>query len=163
MRSFKILNIIILISIASISCSREIDVQYQLNEVDVFEAKSQKIKAKNEAEYISILYTNLFQQAISPVQLFQSQNVLYSIGDQNVAKEMLLSNYFNRTDIQIPSDIEMRLNLEKFIIDTYKRFLLRLPSEGEKSYFMRYIQARPNLSVEMVYTAFAASDEYNFY
>lgn len=145
------------------SCSRQVEVQYGVNDISVYESKSSKIKPKNEAEYISILYTNLFQEAISPLQLFQSQSVMYSIGDQNVAKELVLSNYFNTSSILIPSDLEMRASVEKFIEDTYKRFYLRKPSEGEKTYFIQYIQTHPELTVEMVYTAFAASEEYGYY
>ena len=145
------------------SCTRNVDVQYGVNNVNVYESKSSKIKPKNEAEFISILYTNLYQEAISPLQLFQSQSVLYSIGDQNVAKELVLSNYFNSQSLSIPSDLEMRSSVEKFIEDTYKRFYLRKPSEGEKTYFVQFIQTHPELTVEMVYTAFAASEEYGYY
>ena len=163
MLSFKPLTIIVLITSLLISCTREINVDYGVNDVAVYETKAQKHKAKNEAEYIAILYTNLKQEAISPNLLYQTQNVMYSIGDQNVAKEMLLSNYFNSQNLKIPSDVEMRLNVEQFVIATYKRFLLRLPSEAEKQWFIRYIENNSNVTVEMVYTAFAASDEYGFY
>ena len=69
-----------------VSCNKKVDVSYNIEDISVYETKAQKQKAKNEAEYISILYTNLFQEAISPSTLYQAQIVLYSIGDQNVAK-----------------------------------------------------------------------------
>ena len=159
----RIVSIGLVILAALNSCSKKVDVSYGVNDVSVYETKAQKQKAKNEAEYISILYTNLFQEAISPSVLYQTQNVLYSIGDQNVAKEMLLSNYFNRSDLKIPSDEFMRNDVEGFIENTYKRFLLRKPSEAEKTYFIRYINNNPNVTVEMVYSAFAVSDEYGYY
>ena len=76
---------------------------------------------------------------------------------------MLLSNYFNRTDFKIPTEQYMRSNIEGFVIETYKRFLLRTPSEAEKTYFIRYITNNKDVTVEMVYSAFAASDEYGYY
>lgn len=152
-----------IVLIINTNCSKELQVKYQVNSVNIYETKAQKIKAKNEAEYISILYTNLYQSAIDPTVLFQSQCVLYSIGDQNVAKEMLLSGYFNQSSIKIPSNAEMRNNIPVFIENTYKRFYLRLPTEAEKMYFKNYISNNTNVTVEMVYTAFSTSDEYSFY
>ena len=167
MRNFNYKQIVymmyFIVLIINTNCSKEIQVQYRVNAVNIYETKAQKFKAKNEAEYISILYTNLHQAAIDPTVLFQSQSVLYSIGDQNVAKEMLLSGYFNQSTIKIPSDAEMRNNIPVFIENTYKRFYLRLPTEAEKMYFVNYIKNNTNVTVEMVYTAFSTSDEYSYY
>ena len=54
-------------------------------------------------------------------------------------------------------------NIEQFIIDTYKRFYLRIPSELEKSFFLNYFKSNPTVTPELVFTSFAASDEYLFY
>ena len=162
MRNFKYIFICYVI-ICTISCKRKVEVSYGVNSVDVYDSKAQKIKPKNEAEYISILYTNLFQSPISPSILYQTQNVLYSIGDQSAAKEMLLSNYFNLPGLNIPSNDYMRNNTEAFIIETYKRFMLRQPNQSEIYFFKKYIEENAEATVEMVYTAFAASDEYGFY
>jgi hypothetical protein len=105
----------------------------------------------------------LYQSAISPNQLYKTQNVLYSIGDQDVANEMLLSNYFNTSGITIPQDAVMRADIDAFIINTFKRFYLRYPSEGEKAFFKQYITNNKAVTVEMVYTAFACSEEYQYY
>ena len=153
--------LLFLISLAS--CKKEQHIGYGVETANVYEDKSRKTKKKNDAEYISILYTNLYQTAISPNQLYKTQNVLYSIGYQDVASEMLLSNYFNTGSIQMPSNALMRQDIDAFVINTYKRFYLRYPSEGEKAFFKQYIQKNNAVSVEMVYTAFATSDEYQYY
>jgi len=57
----------------------------------------------------------------------------------------------------------MRADIEGFVEKTYKRFYLRYPSEGEKTFFINYIKANSNVTVEMVYTAFSVSDEYQYY
>ena len=167
MRNFNAKHIIKVaifnILIINIYCTKEIHVQYQVNSAYIYESKAQKFKNKNEAEYISILYTGLYQKAIDPMELFQAQSVLYSIGDQNVAKEMLLSGYFNNPKIIIPSNAEMRKDIPVFITETYKRFYLRYPSEAEKVYFTNYIKNNPEVTVELIYTSFSTSDEYSFY
>ena len=76
---------------------------------------------------------------------------------------MVLSNYFNTQGLTIPRNAEMRADIESFVVDTYKRFFLRYPSEGEKTWMIQYITRNSQLSVEMIYTGFAASDEYQYY
>lgn len=160
---FFILCVAGILLVTATACKKETTVKYGVNEQVVYEDKSYKTKRKSDAEYISILYTNLYQIPISPNQLYKTQNVIYSIGDRNVANEMILSNYFNTGTLKIPKDAEMRADIEGFIITAYKRFFLRFPSEGEKTYFVNYITSNTNVTVEMVYTAFSVSDEYQYY
>lgn len=145
------------------ACKKEKNVTYGVNDKVVYEDKSLKTKRKSDAEYISILYTNLYQIPISPTQLYKTQNVIYSIGDRNVANEMVLSNYFNTSTLKIPKNSEMRADVPAFVEKCYKRFFLRYPSEGEKTFFTNYINSNANVTVEMVYTAFSVSDEYQYY
>jgi len=162
MRNFKIVSALCVILFLA-SCQKHTDVTYGITNQSITEVKAKKIKPKSQAEYISILFTSLHQKPISPSQLAQSENVLYSIGDQNVGKEMLLSNYFNSGSVKIPTDQEMRADVALFVTNTFKKFYLRFPGESEKQWFVQYINNRPTLTVEMIYTAFAASDEYGFY
>lgn len=162
--NIKLIAALLLLSCTiTAACKKEKKVIFGVKEAIVYDDKSKKTKKKSEAEYISILYTNLYQTPISPNQLYKTQNVLYSIGDRNVANEMVLSNYFNTTGLQIPDNTTMRANLDLFIENTFKRFFLRYPTEGEKAFFKNYISRNPNLTVEMVYTSFATSDEYQYY
>jgi len=149
--------------LALVACSKEKKVVFVVVPEVVYEDKALKTKKKSDAEYISILYTNLYQTPISPNQLYKTQNTIFSIGDRTVATELVLSNYFNTQTIKIPSNTEMRSNVDSFINNTYKRFYLRFPSEGEKAFFKNYIESNSNVTVEMVYTAFASSDEYQYY
>lgn len=145
------------------ACTKEKKVVFGVVPEVVYEDKALKTKKKSDAEYISILYTNLYQTPISPNQLYKTQNTIFSIGDRTVATELVLSNYFNTQTIKIPNNSEMRSNVDSFINNTYKRFYLRFPSEGEKAFFKNYIESNSNVTVEMVYTAFASSDEYQYY
>jgi len=45
------------------SCTKERLIGYDVEQANVIEDKSRKSKQKNDAEFISILYTNLYQTA----------------------------------------------------------------------------------------------------
>jgi hypothetical protein len=146
-----------------LACKKETSSVFGVNEQLVQDERTSKIKNKSEAEYISILYTNLYQKPISPNTLYKTQNILVSIGDRSVANEMLLSNYFNTGNLDIPSDIEMRSNIDSFVVSSYKKFFLRYPNEAEKLYFKNYIGKNAKVSVEMVYTSMSVCNEYQYY
>jgi hypothetical protein len=145
------------------ACTEKENLSYGLQDQVVYEDKTQKTKRKSESEYISILYTNLYQQPITPNQLYKTQQVVQSIGDRTLAWEMLLSNYFNKPGIQMPDETFMRAETDSFINMAYRRFYLRRPGEAERAWFRNFIRNRNDATVEMVFTAFAASDEYAFY
>ena len=89
--------------------------------------------------------------------------MISSIGDKALVNEVIISNYMNDPDVILPKNSIMRADIDAFVIETYKRFYVRPPSEVEKTFFINYIEANPNVTVEMIYTSFAASDEYLFY
>ena len=74
MRSFKLLAITLLLFMGS--CKRETNVTFGVEEANLYEDKALKTKSKNEAVYISVLYTNLYQTPISPSQLYKTQAVI---------------------------------------------------------------------------------------
>lgn len=164
------MNMRILISIGLVvcllySCKKNEFAEYEVNDVDVYN-NSHRLKKgtrKNDVQYISILSTNLFQKPISSAKIIQTQNVIESVGDKALVNEIIISNYMNEPEVLLPDDSEMRDDVEAFVVETYKRFYVRPPSEVEKTFFVNYIEANPNVTVEMVYTSFSASDEYLFY
>ena len=76
---------------------------------------------------------------------------------------MLLENILGSAEIQIPADEEMRNDLDLFVEQTYLKFYLREPSEYEKYYFKNLIDEDVAITPQMVYAAFAQSNEYLFY
>lgn len=145
-----------------VGCREETDL-YQVNDVDILPVNSEKDKPKTSGQYISILYTNLFQEAIGPNRMLEAQRAIESIGDKQVAYDILVSKYMNDPRVVLPSDSLMRNHPEEFIRDTYKRFLIRQPTEAELRWMMNYIESRPNLTPELVYFAFATSNEHFHY
>ena len=69
----------------------------------------------------------------------------------------------NKEGVTIPSDSLMHADLDLFIEETYKRFYVRDITEAEREYFLNFFESHPNVSSEMVYTAFSLSNEYQFY
>ena len=112
---------------------------------------------------MAILHANLFQRAISANELVEVQKLFDAVGDDEVAREVLVSNFLNEPDVIIPSDSTMNANIDAFIFETYKRFLIREPSEAELAYFRYNIEANPYITPELVYFSFALCDEYLYY
>jgi hypothetical protein len=111
------------------------------------------------------LYTNLFQQALSAGEIYKAGQCITSIGDKELAREVIISNFMNFTSPLplIPTNTDMRSDIDRFVQETYERFLIRRPTEGEKQYFRNEIISDPSRSPEIVYFSFALSNEYLFY
>lgn len=164
MQIFKQLGLLLTAVYVLSGCTKEtINAKYGVTDDEVNSQYITKGKSKSDAQYISILSTNLLQKPISVNDLVKTENVIYSIGDRALAYELIISNYMNSPDRQLPSDTEMRADIDGFIKKTYRRFFVRDPSELEITFFRNYIESNQNITVELVYSAFAASEEYRFY
>ena len=157
----KIIVFFLLILIVS-SCQKD-DIVYDINQLQSSSYNANKNKQKSIGQYISIVYANLFQKALSSNELVEITRCIESIGDKQVAHEIVLSNFMNEPDVIIPSDSLMRADLDLFLEETYKRFFVREITEAEREFFLNYLNANPNVSSEMVYMSFALSNEYQFY
>ncbi|MEP7197805.1 MAG: hypothetical protein ABI851_14900, partial [Saprospiraceae bacterium] len=85
------------------------------------------------------------------------------IGDKQVAFDILLSKYMNDPKVILPSNEEMRKDPEAFIRATYKRFLVREPTEAELNWMLNYIKSRPNVTPEHFYFSFGTCNEHFHY
>lgn len=157
----KTLLILFSFIIIFISCRKD-DV-YQLNEINATSYNANKNKLKTTNQYISILHANLFQQALSANELVEISRCIESIGDKQVAHEIILSNFMNKSGVIIPSDSLMREDIDAFIEETYKRFYVRDITEAEREFFKNFFESNPDVSAEMVYMAFSLSNEYQYY
>jgi|TARA_A100001037_G_C15148873_1_gene637898 hypothetical protein len=155
---FTCFVILILIS----SCKKE-EYIYEINQIQSTSYNANKDKLKSISQYISILYANLFQEALSANELVEITRCIESIGDKQVAHEIVLSNFLNKGGVEIPSDSLMRSDLNAFIEETYKRFYVRDLTEAERQFFIDFFESNPDVSAEMVYMAFSLSNEYQFY
>jgi hypothetical protein len=158
----KITLLFLCLSILATSCKKD-DFIYDVNQVNATSYNANKNKLKTISQYISILYANLFQKALSANELVEITNCIESIGDKEVAHEIILSNFMNKSGVTLPSDSLMRTDLNASIEQTYKRFYVRDLTEAEREFFLNFFASHPDVSVEMVYSAFSLSNEYQFY
>ncbi len=159
--------LIFLFVIGVSNCKKETidDKVFEVNQVKLYPSASSKLKEKTESQWIAVVYTNLFQQALSAGDIYRAGQCITSIGDKELAREVIISNFMNSTSPlpQIPTNTDMRADIDKFVKDTYERFLIRRPTEGEKQYFRNEITNDPLRSAEIVFFSFALSNEYLFY
>ena len=158
----KITLLFFCLLVLATSCKKD-DVIYDVNQVNATSYNANKNKLKTISQYISILYANLFQKALSANELVEITNCIESIGDKEVAHEIILSNFMNKSGVTMPSDSLMRTDVNAFIEQTYKRFYVRDLTEAEREFFLNFFASHPDVSVEMVYSAFSLSNEYQFY
>jgi hypothetical protein len=163
MHIFRKYILFILIFSFCFSACKEEDLVYDINQLQSRSYNANKNKLKSISQYISIVYANLFQQALSSNELVEITRCIESIGDKEVAHEIILSNFMNSQDVILPSDSLMRADLDIFLEDTYKRFYVRDITEAEREFFLNFLNSNPNVSAEMVYMSFALSNEYQFY
>ena len=145
------------------SCKPDDHLIYDVNEVYASGTEAEKGTLKSDAQYLSILYSNLFQRAISANELFDLNDLIESCGDKETIREVILSSWMNSPDKIIPTDVEMRADVDQFIVDTYMRFYVRTPSQAERAWFRNFINSDPNVTPELVFLSFALSNEYLYY
>lgn len=157
------LSVLVFCLVFSTSSCKEKSYIYEVNELEVNPNNSDKNKEKTVEQYVAILYANMFQKALSPDQQVDLSDLIASIGDKQIAFEAITAKMITDPEIQLPTSEEMRSDIPSFVIDTYKRFFVRNPTESEKEYFVNYIESRPNITPVHVYFAFATSNEYYYY
>ncbi len=149
-----------------LSACKKNDNTYEVVNTNSYGDNLNKDKSKSNIEFHSILSTNLFQKPSSINELSRTDRVIQSCGDKTLINEVIISNYMNSANVKLPSRQMMVDSTDRFIEDTYIRFFIRRPTQAERTWFKNFINANksnPNFRPELVYTAFAASDEYMFY
>ena len=144
-------------------CKKESDIIYEVNDVNVNQPNADKDNVKSLTEFISIAYTDLFGSIISQTQL-QTLAVPYSaFGDLKLIEDMIIKNFLNDQSVNIPSDTEMRANVDQFLLDTYGKFYNRLPNEFELWHMKTLINDNSEITPELVYYSLMTSNEYRYY
>lgn len=146
-----------------LAACRKQDVTYGLDDFQLYQDSSEKDKLKSSEQYIKILYTQLFHTPPTENYLAELSLILTSIGDQEMAREIVVSNFFNNASVSLPTVQEMNADISAFVDDTYRNFYLRIPSQAEKEWVTHFITDHPNMTPELVYFAFALSNEYLHY
>jgi hypothetical protein len=169
MQVFKY-TLIILATCLAFSCVKRIEekvvydnIYYQMDTVAIYQTAAQKVKQKTALQYLSIMYADFFNKAIPLSELNDLDELSLAFGDKGLMNEMYLSKYLRRGDVDVPSDGEMRADIDGFIDETYIRFYLRNPTAYERQFLTSLIEDDVDLTPALIYTAFALANEYYFY
>ncbi|WNJ17791.1 hypothetical protein [Pontibacter sp. G13] len=136
---------------------------YEVNEVSVGQAGADKENVKNELEFISLAYADLFGETLDQNRLNAMVQSYESLGDKTLIADILIRNMLNDPAADIPSNTTMRADIEGFIQALYLRLYLREPSAYEMWFLQAQIEQAPDLTPVAIYYAFLTSDEYRFY
>lgn len=158
---FGVLAIFIALSFSS--CKKETTFVYGVEDVDVRRGGSNKQNIKNEIEFISIAYNDIFGSSPNQSILNRLSVIYLAFGDKKLLEDLIIRNMLNNPTAQIPSDSQMRENVEQFVRDVYLRFYNRSPDEFELWKLKDFINSDPNLTVQQVYYAMMTADEYRYY
>lgn len=162
-RLFSPLSLVALLLFV-VSCSTQQDYYvYELQDVDVERPGAVKTKQKTPQEFIAIAYADLFGRSISPTELEQVNITYLAYGDQQHTEQLLIRNFLNDGNAQVPSMEEMRNDPEGFVQETYERFYNREPNEFELWKWQDLLENDSSLSPELIYFAFMTSEEYLYY
>lgn len=144
-------------------CTAEPEVTYGLEPLELNAAAAVKDRAKSIDQWIAILHADLFGEALGSAELFEIKQAFFSVGDQEIAREVLVSNFMQDPGVQLPNAEIITQDPEGFINDTYVRFLVRYPTEAERTWMRNFLASHPTMNPELVYTSFALSEEYLHY
>ncbi|RMG86016.1 MAG: hypothetical protein D6714_04895, partial [Bacteroidetes bacterium] len=136
---------------------------YEVNPVVVYQSNIEKTRQKTSELFISGLYANLFQSPIEASTLSDLTQIRLATGDKQVADELFVNGFINAGGVDIPSNTEMRADIDRFIVETYLRFFLRMPNPYEIYELKQMIETDPDLTPELIYQGFVLSNEYKFY
>lgn len=136
---------------------------YEVNDVSIYSTNAEKTKQKSPELLLSIMYSDIFNQAIPSRTLLEISELSLSNGDKTMFTEMIFSQFLTNPSANVPTDVQMRADVDAFILDSYIRFYQRKPNEYEKRFLKDLITNNPLITVENVFTSFVLSNEYYFY
>ncbi len=163
MISRQLLFALLLVLLYTWGCNKEEIYTYGVNDVAVEQPGAVKPNVKSDLEVISIAHTDLFGTVISPNDLTDLATSYQAFGDKRLIIDMIILNFLNEPGVEIPSDADMRGDIEKFVQEGYNRFFVRQPTAFEEWFISDIIRNDTGITPELVYYAFMTSNEYRYY
>lgn len=148
------------ISILTLSCQNESLVIFDVEDVEIRQEGIDKPNVKTDIEFISIAYSDLFDRAISNDELVALRQTYASFGDIKLIEDLIIRNFLNGNQVNLPSSAEMRNDIEAFVGQTYRKFLNRNPNEFELWFLVNEIQGNQTITPELIYYSIMTSNEY---
>ena len=158
----KILVLFILL-IGFISCKKETEYIYEVNDVQVRQDVIGKGILKSTIEFLSIAYSDIYGNTISQNQLNRLSLLYLAFGDKKLLEDLLIKNMINRPEALLPSNQTMRADVDLFVVNAYQKLYNRSPNELEVFTLKKNINENAQMTAVMVYYAMMTSDEYRYY
>lgn len=144
------------------ACTEQTTV-YEVDAVELGVGDVAKTKAKRERQFIQALYNHIYQAPLPPAEGVALDEIIRSIGDRQVAVELIVAKMVADPEAALPPRTELRENPETFIRALYRRFYVRDATEAELSWWVNYLETHPEVDVAQVVFAFVTADEYRYY
>lgn len=144
-------------------CKPDPDIIYQVNDVEVSRPTGAKGSQKSLTEFISIAYADVIEQNITQDVLIALSVPYSGFGDLKYIEDLIIRNLLNSPSAQLPTEAQMRADVNAFVLATYQRFFNRNPNEFEAWYLTNFINDNADITPELVYYSIMTSDEYRYY
>ncbi len=148
---------------AAIGCQKTGVRVYEIQNQPIKQDEINKKNFKKELEFVSLAYADLYQKPIGSDELQDAVQVFNANGDKALVVDLLIRDWLNRPEMQLPTNAQMRQNTADFVVNTYKKFYHRSPNEFEKWHWVNRLNTDNTLGADMVYYAFLISDEYKWF
>jgi hypothetical protein len=144
-----------------ISCKK--DYVYEVTDVTVSQSGGSKDNVKTTTEFISIVYSDLFNTTVPTDTLVFVRQAYDAFGDKKLIEDRIVRHFLNSPSVQIPSDATMRANIPLFVDETIQKFFNRKPDAFEKYFISDVIESNATITPMVVYYACMTSNEYRYY
>lgn len=151
---------LLLLAVFFTFCNKEEKYVYQLEEVVVQQVGAEKENVKKSTEYIAIAYSDIYGKTIPTALLDDLKEAYVSFGDVTVIEDLIVRNFLNDAAANIPSNTEMRSDVEGFVENCFLQFYGREAGAQEKWFFKKKIDENADLTPEIIYYSFLTSNEY---
>lgn len=149
--------------LASFGCKKEKVYIFEVEDVSVTQPGADKPNIKTDEEFISIAYSDLFGTNITQTELEELSLAYISFGDKRAVIDWIILNFLNDQSVDVPTDPEMRADVNAFVDGAFQKFLVRDANEFEKWWIANKIEEETDITPELAYYAFMTSNEYRFY
>ena len=161
MKSNLIFITLLVIACTFTSCTKEY--VYEVTDVAVTQADGSKDNVKTTTEFISIVYSDLFNTNVPTDTLVFVRQAYEAFGDKKLIEDRIVRHFLNSPGVQIPSDATMRSNIPQFVEETIQKFFNRKSDAFENYFVSDIIGNNSNITPMVVYYACMTSDEYRYY
>ena len=150
------LLILILSSLVLSGCGEKKD----LGEIVVAGAAAKKRQLKTHEQFIQIAYIDLFNKTISPQRLSSAKQIFDSQGDDDISCRLFVRQLLKEAEDQMPAANIIKQDPEKFVEQSYLKFMGRHPNGYEKKLLEDDIKNDTSVSAAKIYYILMTTQEY---